>query len=268
LLGLPIFKANSEVTKKDEAELWYESDNFKAATNLKSKVVLQVLNAGYSVVWSDVDITWFVHPFDAMAGYMSNPTKFAFQSNSPYVANPGAAAVPHDSVGPVKTQDPTDGQWGLNSGLFIVANSKLGRSAFEEIADHVSTTKSTEQQSFNTILCGRYPSERSSSSCIYRPERHLHFPRDAQAPVESLDRFSFPNGAVLVGESNLNVYKLGRTLFEKETGGKRLYAANNNWIEGEGLKKARQQETGLWVIDESDSCSYLQKDHRRVGPSL
>jgi len=219
-----------------------------------------VLNAGYSAVWSDVDITWFAHPFDALAGYMNNSTGIAIQSNAPYVANPAAPATPHSSVLPVATADPT-GYRRLNSGLYVATNNKLVRSAFEEIINDASKSAGTEQPSFDTILCERFPSERHYKSCIYRPAGRWKSaaPRNSQLLVQSLDRFSFPNGAILVGKSNENVYTLGRKLFEKETGGVPLYAAHNNWIKGETSKKTRQMNSGWWFTDDSHSCTYQQE---------
>ena len=36
----------------------YGGDAFRSLTKLKSTVVLELLEEGYFVVWSDVDITW------------------------------------------------------------------------------------------------------------------------------------------------------------------------------------------------------------------
>ena len=73
--------------------------------------------------------------------------------------------------------------------------------------------------------------------------------------VELLDRFMFPNGAILVGPTNKNVYVLGERRFSKMTG-KPIYCAHNNWISGEDLKQARAYSAGWWFIDQMQSCTY------------
>jgi hypothetical protein len=268
LQGLPVFKPSAIGTLEKNGDYSFDTEHFRSVTKLKSTVVLEILHAGYSVIFNDVDITWFVHPFDALSGYMSNSSDadIVIQSNVPYVANNSSdvESRPHSSVGLVVTDHPTGCPKNcLNSGFYIAKNTPLVRSAFKEITDHARGTKLSEQPSFDYILCKRSPSERGNSACLYRPASLDGAPsnksvasRQEGARVQSLDRFSFPNGAILVGQSNDNVYTLGKDKFEAETG-LPLYAAHNNWIKGEGVKKDRQSESGWWFTVEKHSCRFL-----------
>ena len=73
--------------------------------------------------------------------------------------------------------------------------------------------------------------------------------------VKLLDRFQFPSGAVLIGQSNTNVFELGQAAFSKHTG-KVLCTAHNHWIMGEAMKKKRQAEAGWWFTDTEYTCAY------------
>jgi len=277
LQGLPIFLAKSATENSNPINAdggKFGSDGFQKVTKLKSRAVLDVLNAGYSVVWSDVDIMWFVHPFDALAGFMDTEGGMAIQSNAPHKQNPKRAR-PHKTVNFVKTDDPA-GFRRLNSGLYVAPNNALVRSAFKEIVTHAAQSSLTEQPSFDEILCARYPSQRRYASCTYRKEiedtwtrlvgtamtklfRRFWGQDDDDNPtsmhVELLDRFMFPSGAVLAGEDNKNAFVLGKDAFSKATG-KPLYCAHNNWILGEDLKKKRAEDAGWWFTDHKQTCAY------------
>ena len=261
--GLPIYLAASAKSARSHLVTQggeYGGAGFKSVTKLKSVAVLEVLNKGYSVIWSDVDITWFNHPFDALAGFMKKDGGIAIQSNAPYVQNPNKIATPHETVGVVDGTDNPAAVRRLNSGLYVAPNNPLVISAFQEIVADAAKSKRTEQPSFDEILCARAPSERDYSSCTYRPALPLggdgaNGKDSPSLHVELLDRFKFPNGAVLVGEDNDNVYKLGRELFSEATG-QELFAAHNNWISGETQKKLRQVATGWWFGDDSFGCRY------------
>jgi len=279
LNGLPVYmpdvvmKLIRENTKghgaADEAKPeGYGSSVFKAATKLKSRAVLEILHAGYSVVFSDVDITWFVNPFDALSFFMKSGNSIAIQSNAPYVQTTSTgsdSARPHATVGVVKTDIPA-GVRRLNSGLYVAPCTPLVVAAFEEIVAHAAKTTLSEQPTFYDVMCA---GERTVDSCTYKPG-HLVEPTTQKALVKAglasaglkvylLDRFQYPNGAVLVGKDNENVYVLGKEKFEAATG-KELYAAHNNWILGKERKIQRQKYRGWWFLEAGDeqSCNFRQ----------
>jgi hypothetical protein len=105
--GLPIYlsstvQAHSGTVVEGGA---FGDTGFRKLTKMKSAEVLAVLEAGYSIVWSDVDITWFEHPFEALAVPMSKNDTISIQSNAPYLANASLPALPHESVDMVERSD-------------------------------------------------------------------------------------------------------------------------------------------------------------------
>jgi Nucleotide-diphospho-sugar transferase len=261
LRGLPIYLAGS--AKKEESDLVvqgseYGGAGFKSVTKLKSVAVLEVLKKGYSVVWSDVDITWFQHPFDALADFMIKDGGIAIQSNAPYVENTSKSATPHETVDVVShVACPADVRR-LNSGLYVAPSNPLVIRAFDEIVRHAAASRLSEQPSFDEILCARKPSDRQCAFCTYQPVKKQR-KGPSSLHVELLDRFQFPNGAVLVGQDNDNVYTLGREEFANATG-RELFVAHNNWISGEAEKKARQVAAGWWFGQDFFGCKYHGDD--------
>jgi len=227
----------------------YGSNTFKETTKMKSRAVLEILEKGYSVVWSDVDITWFEHPFDALADYMKG-NALAIQSNAPYVSNPNQGSQPHVTVSEVKSDDPA-GFRRLNSGLYVAPSNSLVKSAFQQIVEAARNSNLTEQPSFDEILCNKESSNRGYDFCTYRPSLFS----EKILLIRLLNRFAFPTGAVLVGENNTNVFDLGCEAFMQETGTK-LLSTHNNWIKGEDIKKDRQSKAGLWFTDKEHTCLY------------
>jgi len=281
-------------------------------TKFKSRAVLEVLNAGYSVIWSDVDIAWFVHPFDALKPFMNPKSGLAIQSNAPYVASqdklektsaeiklrlayldaaksihmvenkfekataistqitelqaqlhslpPWSPIRPHETVQAVVT-DSIAAVRRLNSGLYVAPNTPLVRAAFIEIVAHTNTntTSMSERNDFDDVLCGRSPSTRSNSSCTYRPKlAQFRRTRNPALQVHLLNRFLFPSGAVLVGESDQNAFVLGKDRFQAATGFP-LMAAHNNWIKGSGMKEKRCKAAGWWFIDDRLTCKFVSE---------
>merc|ERR1712194_111553 len=241
--GLPIYplEHKKEGTKPEENETKNQA--------LKSKAVLEILEKGYSVVWSNVDITWFKHPFEALADHMQG-YGIAIQSNAPFVSNPDREAKPHHTVNTVQTDNPA-GQRRLNPGLYVAPSNPRTVSAFREIVERAAKSDMTEQPHFDEVLCNQNSSDRGYDFCTYRGLSA----GDRILKVQLLDRFMFPTGSVLLGDNNENVYNLGREGFMQESGVE-LIAAHNNWIEGEALKKERQVKAGWWFTDAKDTCFY------------
>lgn len=245
--GLPIFLPSS--APREMITGTYGSLAFRSLTKLKSAFVLEVLEAGYSVVWSDVDITWFVHPFHALNSFMEGDG-IAIQSNAPMVANPAETALPHETVAAVEDESPA-GRRRLNSGLYVAPRNELVITAFREIVQDARQREDTEQPSFDHILC-QSPSKRLYNSCIYHPRSASH--QGEKLVVSLLDRYQFPNGAVLVGDKNQNVFETGKSTYERLTQAK-LLCAHNNWIVGKDNKFARMKDVGWWYL-KGDQCTY------------
>lgn len=222
----------------------YGSQVFRTVTKLKSLAVLQVLERGFSVVWSDLDIAWFADPVATLQVFLDNG-ELGIQSNAPYVEN-GESAQPHPTVEFVKTDNPAAYRR-LNSGLYAAPSTPLVTQAFRDIVAHARTSDKTEQPSFDEILCNINGSRRYKSSCVY--ERN-----GESLSVRLLNRFQFPNGAVLVSKGKRNVFELGKD-FEAHTGVP-LLAAHNNWIRSKENKLERHQKVGWWYAKDDNACLY------------
>lgn len=252
--GFPMFlavstsEANKRPTKsgkqKNMKKTDYGSHGFRTVTKLKSSAVLQILERGYSVVWSDLDIAWFADPIATLQGFIDHG-EIGIQSNAPYVQQ-GESAQPHPTVDNVKSDNPAAYRR-LNSGLYVAPNTHMVKQAFRDIVAHAKTSDKTEQPSFDEILCNSNGSRRYKANCVY--ERN-----GESLKVRLLNRFQFPNGAVLVSERNRNVFDLGKE-FETHTGVP-LMAAHNNWIRSKENKLERHRKVGWWYAKDENSCFF------------
>ncbi|CAI5501533.1 unnamed protein product [Closterium sp. Naga37s-1] len=134
--GLPVYyeQASEEVKNMRASECGYGSQCFRHFTKLKSRSVLKVLNAGYSVLWTDVDIVWFTDPLPDLLSF--GPGTLPIQSNEPDANLPGT------------------GVRRINSGFYFARADRKTIAAFEAITAHAAATKLSEQPSFYDVLCG------------------------------------------------------------------------------------------------------------------
>lgn len=218
----------------------FDSPGFKSATKAKTVATLNVLEAGYSVVWSDLDIVWFENPFQALSSCMSDRNSICIQSD-----------MPLHSLDPSKN---------LNSGMYVAPSSPLVKAAFRDIVQHQARSTESQQKSFNKVLCER-PSMRLRDACIYRPsakEQEILLESDASVtahilPVKTLDRIQYANGAPVQGAGEKDVFQLGTENFSNATSSK-VVMAHNNYIVGIDKKKERQVSAGWWFIDGNGKC--------------
>mmetsp|Transcript_17686 Transcript_17686/g.21109 ORF Transcript_17686/g.21109 Transcript_17686/m.21109 type:complete len:791 (-) Transcript_17686:271-2643(-) len=262
LQGLPIFLSNEILVDQNQTVSTghdYGSQEFKKTTKLKSRTTLTILEAGYSVVYSDVDITWFQDPFSALHPYMNLSSGLTIQSNAPYNAyHPKKKVRPHESVGLVKSKKASNAFHCLNSGLYVAPNSSLMRRAFQDIVKEAKKGSFSEQPYFYHVLCVRPPSATVRDDACkyhpYNPEKKKNDPLTTYLPVQTLDRLEHPNGAVMLGPHSSTIYKLGAEAFE-QLSGQQVFSTHNNWIVGRDEKKGRQVDSGWWYI-KNGLCAY------------
>eukprot|EP00978_Attheya_sp_CCMP212_P031939 scaffold122569_cov52-Attheya_sp.AAC.1 len=260
LRGLPVFLPSCQLNDKNttiSSGYDYGRQNCRAITKLKSHSALEVMNAGYSVVYSDVDVTWFQDPFKSLHPYtMKNSTALMIQSNAPYaphLADPEVKFKPHDSVTDVQSEQVSNGFRHINSGMYVAPNSALTRIAFEEITSAAAIETHSEHPYFYGILCFKLPSHTvGGNGCEFRPRSDRKDLTSSKLPsflpVHMFERLEYPHGAVAVGSNALSIYTLGVDAFEKMTG-KKAVLAHNNWIIGRDAKKRRQVDNDWWYIE-------------------
>lgn len=206
----------------------FGSQCFRQFTKLKSRAVLRVLRAGYSVLWSDVDIVWYRDPLPHLMSY--GPKALPIQSNEPDPQLPGT------------------GIRRINSGFYFAWANKRTIEAFEAIVDHARQTSLSEQPSFYDVLCGEKGERvvKRRDQCKWKNGLLVVF----------LDRQVYPNGAVHGLWDKINV----------TAGCAKCAILHNNWISGREEKKNRLVKNGYWHFDsERRICAF---DWHHSLPSL
>jgi len=165
ILSYPIHE-NLTFQKLEHAE--FGSTDFRKLTKMKSSQVLKILNEGYNVLWSDLDIFFLKNPFDYF-NLKKEEFDIYIQSNAP----------------PTEVED--NGYRRINSGFYFVKASNRTRKAFQQIVAHAESSNLSEQPSFYTILCGDNGEFRDSKSSCY----------NGYVSTKFLPRTLFPNGAMI-----------------------------------------------------------------------
>jgi beta-arabinofuranosyltransferase len=180
--------------------------------------VFRILQLGYNVMWSDVDIFWKI---DAIPGMLAEMEDFdiGIQSNAP----------------PAEHND--NGRRRINSGFYFVRNSPQSLEAFRQIVEHASATTLSEQPSFYSILCGD-------------DMEYVEGPRDCvntKIPVKTrlLSRKTYPNGAMT------DVIR-GVT----PESGDDVAIVHFNWLEGHENKVGSFVNASMWLLDDRLNCMY------------
>jgi len=185
----------------------YGTSAYKLNTKLKSLAVLTILNAGYSVIFTDVDVVWFTNPFEALQPYWI--TDFIIQHDSK-----------HDSL----TK--------FNSGLYGVHSTSDTTSAFERIVAAALHSNSSEQPHFQHILC---QNRTLRGDCRYQ-----------STVIKVLPSETFPNGGWRLN-NNSTFFQLGSESFKKLTKKPLHAVHNNWIVGIEQKIRRQQEHHLWWV---------------------
>jgi hypothetical protein len=113
----------------------FGSQEFRSLTKLKSKRVLQFLEEGFNVLWSDIDIFWFENVLQDLKESRYAGYDVLIQSNAPM------------------EEAAENGFRRINSGFYYVKSNPAAIKAFRGIVEHAMASRLSEQPSFYTILC-------------------------------------------------------------------------------------------------------------------
>lgn len=211
-------------------DITYGTSVYKSTTKFKSRLVLDVLRRGYSVIFTDPDVAWFANPIEAISPFWISD--IVIQSESQLIHYPLQA---------------------LNSGLYAVKSKEVTIHAFEQIVQSARNSDTSEQPHFRKNLCQL---EKTEGECIYTYTHTRRFDfmfkrrkRILRCQVTTLPLHSFPNGGVKF--ANKSFFEHGPEEFQLIVDAP-LYAVHDNWIEGLENKKKRQVEWGLWW--DASSC--------------
>ena len=209
----PLIQVSLGLKNIDSADCTFGSQCFRKFTKLKSRAVLRVLKAGYSVLWTDVDIVWYSDPLPDLMSF--GPGTFPIQSNEPNASIPGC------------------GIRRINSGFYFARADAQSVEAFEAITAHAATTKLSEQPSFYDILCGEKGERlvQGKEECEWHNGLRTIF----------LSRAKYPNGAVHkiwdAEDPTAKCQELGCVIL------------HNNWIAGKEAKQERFTKNNYWHYD-------------------
>ncbi|KAJ4974459.1 hypothetical protein NE237_007633 [Protea cynaroides] len=215
LQGLPVFNDPLAPGNISFNDCHFGTNCFQRVTKVKSRLVLEILKLGYSVLLSDVDVYWFKNPLPFVRSF--GPAVLVAQSDE------------YNETGPINLPRR------LNSGFYFAHSDSMTIAAIQKVVKHASTSDLSEQPSFYDVLCGEGGFNRVGDDRCLEPETNL--------TVHFLDRNFFPNGAYQGLWEKKNV--------KASCMKKGCVILHNNWISGRTKKLGRQVLSGLWEYDSS-----------------
>lgn len=225
LQGLPVFsEPTSAPGNISFDDCHFGTKCFQRVTKVKSRTVLKILELGYNVLLSDVDVYWFRNPLPMLSSF--GPAVLAAQSDE------------YNETVPINLPRR------LNSGFYFARADGHTIAAMRKVVKHAETSGLSEQPSFYDVLCGEGGSNRVGDNKCVEPETNL--------TVHFLDRNLFPNGAYLGFWEKKNVKAACLS--------SGCLVLHNNWVSGRRKKLERQVTSGLWEYDISTRMC-LQSSH-------
>lgn len=195
--GLPVFYAGHDVHIE--------------TIKLKVELVLQILQQGFNVLWSDVDVLWFQNPLPPLSAFKA-----------------GTLLVGSDEP---KMRLPANGAGRVDAGFFYAQSEKATMRTFQELIRYAGRSSSQpEELLFSKVLCGRRV---GVTECIAPTGLRTRF----------LDRRAFANGLAYGYWSHLNVTEVAAR--------NGLYVLHNNWIHDADEKVRRLKAKQLWFHNDA-----------------
>jgi hypothetical protein len=204
--GLPVFYAGAPAASLTE-------DVQVETTKLKVQVVVQVLQQGFNVLWSDVDVVWFQNPLPRVAAYKTGTLVVA--SNEPNMHLPG------------------NGGGRVNAGFFYAQANRATMHTFQDLVRYAGGSQ-PEQVLFSQVLCGRGAQRRAGATECTAPNG---------LRTSFLDRRTFANGLVHGYWEHPNVTQVATS--------NGVYVLHNNWIHETDNKVRRQKAKRVWFYNDA-----------------
>jgi hypothetical protein len=146
--------------------------------------VLRILRLDVSVLWTDIDIYWKVHPLsDMLAAIQADRDRRTRSNGEP--AEPADIAI-QSNAPPAEQAD--NGLRRINSGFYYVVAGPRSVKAFEAIVEHARHSELSEQPSFYAVLCGENGELADGLRACENPR--------VPARTLMLSRRVYPNGAM------------------------------------------------------------------------
>ena len=211
--GLPVFYAGSPT-----------EDIHEGTTKLKVQVVLQVLQQGFHVLWSDVDVVWFQSPLPPIVSYTA-----------------GTLVVASDEP---DMKLPANGAGRVNAGFFYAHADKVTIKTFQDLVRYARDSQPA-QLLFSQVLCGRGARRRVRTTECTAPNG---------LRTSFLDRRTFANGLV-------HGYWVHPHMTEV-VASNGVYVLHNNWMHGTDEKVRRQKAKQVWFYNDAARMCLHPWQHR------
>lgn len=236
--GIPVFYVPLPESASDSEAVIARSDVStncsQQLTQRKLQVVLQILQKGYHVVWSDVDVIWFQNPLPRLTAFPTGT--FLVVSDEPNM------------------NLPANGRGRVDSGFFYAQSEKATIKAFKDLISYASEApEQPEQLVFGHVLCGKGAQHRVGVTECKAASSGLR--------TSFLNRRTFANGIV-------NDYWWHENVTEAALSSG-VYVLHNNWIHGAAEKVRRQKAKHVWFYNDVDKmCLHAwQRPHQRLTDS-
>lgn len=204
-------------TQRLEDAQVFGSPAFQSLTKLKSRQTLRLLERGYHVLWTDLDIFWKQNPLPTMREELNkSKVDLVIQSDA-------------------KMRRPSNA-W-INSGFYLARPSDAAVSAFRAIVAHAAQSSESEQPSFQKILCN---TRRTGDRCINR-RLGVH--------TLVLERKDFPNGSMKRMLAKIR-YEPG----DEESSDDNVAIVHFNWRKGIEEKINSFVQAGMWLVRDDLAC--------------
>lgn len=197
----------------------YDSSGFNFVSHMKFVAVRSILQQGYNVLFSDVDIVWLKNP----TPFFRRDVDFEFQTDGG-----------HDDLLP--EDEPCTGFYYMKANMRSI-------SLLEEILDFAaqSNYSKPEQTNMHSIILRMQELEKA----IY-VTRYSQVPVTEKFTFRQLPPLLFPNG---------KVFRSKEYEERRETAGVPTVIVHANWIVGTDSKRRMLHDYGLWrVIKSNESC--------------
>ncbi|KAJ8598127.1 hypothetical protein CTAYLR_007409 [Chrysophaeum taylorii] len=252
---VPEIETNATVFDARDFEHSTKDVNYRIITKVKSLVVLEVLKAGYHVLFSDIDVIWIRNPlsFFARALLVVDRPAMYVQANAPMILPPSLDTTIvfnfSDTVSRLKHEEDCTKRNRLNSGLYFVPATDAGISAFRHITiDAQNHPDKSEQPSFQRALCLTHGRKIADDACLYQKGT------SAELYVYALPRLQFATGAVFTSPRDRLIFQANaHTALDISPP---IYALHYNYIEGGPQKKAAITNQQFWFLDSEGYCRF------------
>jgi len=211
-------------TQRLESSQVFGSPAFQSLTKLKSRQTLRLLERGYNVLWTDVDIFWKQNPLPRMRYELDrSKVDLVIQSDA-------------------KMRRPSNA-W-INSGFYLARPSDATVRAFRGIVAHAAQSSDSEQPSFQKILC---ETRRAGDRCINR-----------QLGVHTLvlERKDFPNGSQknLLAKIRYEPGDEDQEQEEEKSTDDNVIIVHFNYRKGVEEKTKSFVDSGMWLLRDDSTC--------------